>query len=86
MSDELRSAIESGEITDDGQWIGECEKCCTNHEGYLPGTVGAHLACLSAQARQFGGEIGEQIEADVAALNAYIARKRDEALARYFRS
>lgn len=66
------------ELDDEGQWIGTCSKCGTNHEGWPPGTFGGETRCLRAQAEQAGApHLVDQVDA----LRRTVAERRDTALA-----
>ena len=38
------------EFDEHGDWIGPCDACGTNHDGYPPDTFGGKSRCLRAQA------------------------------------
>lgn len=42
------------DFDDAGQWIGPCEDCGSNHDGYPPGTLGGMSRCLRLQAEALG--------------------------------
>lgn len=65
----------------EGNWVGTCPKCGTNHNGGLPpGTFGGDLACLREQARP----LGERAVAAIEAASDRIADLRDRALRRWW--
>lgn len=67
------------EFDDEGQWIGPCPECGTNHDGYEPTTLGGEIRCLRSQAEAAGaGHLVDQIDAG----RREAGRRRDEVLRR----
>lgn len=58
-----------------GDWTGVCSKCCTNHDGYLPGSLGAEIRCLRSQA-DAAGATGLVDQVDALARDVAEARNR----------
>ena len=65
------------DFDENGQWKWPCPECTTTHDGYPPGTFGAAIACLRAQAEALGaGHLVDQVDAG----KRDIAERRDEQL------
>lgn len=67
------------EFDEHGQWIGPCEECGTNHDGYEPESLGGTVRCLRARAEQLGDQ---RLIAKVDELRRTLDEKRGEMLRR----
>ena len=69
--------MSADEFDEFGQWIGPCDECGTNHDGYEPGTIGGDMRCLRSQAKALGaGHLVDQMDTGLREM----ARHRDEHL------
>lgn len=62
---------------DEGNWLGPCDRCGGNHEGYPPDTLGGELRCVRARAESIGEP---RLVAEVDEAMAYLDKQRDDFL------
>lgn len=76
------TTIDPAEVDDHGQWTGTCDTCGTDHDGYLPDSIGAHLRCIRTRGEQLGRpDLVEQVDA----VQRVLDRERDRVIRDYFR-
>lgn len=70
-----------GEFDENGQWIGTCPKCGTNHRGWPPGTLGAEVDCIRSQIANVGSPAAVAL---LDRLDAKLVRARDLVLRKHW--
>ena len=75
---------QSYEYDDEGQWVGTCEECGTNHGGYDPDTVGGKLACIRARADAIGGPEADLINASLDNFDEWFRAQQEQFIRHYF--